>query len=96
MSVSTNMEMRVRGRPPSDAPAKALARLLKVKPRGRRKELLAVGAHVATAGSLRAARGLLERFEPSHTAGGFVLFGLAMTPDAVVLPALGASRPQWR
>jgi uncharacterized protein YndB with AHSA1/START domain len=97
MSVSTNAEMRLRRRPPSEAPAKALARVLRISPRGRRrKQMLAAGGHVGTATSLGVARGLLDRFEPDSRTAGVALFALAVTPDAAVVPALGASRPPWK
>jgi uncharacterized protein YndB with AHSA1/START domain len=96
MSVSTNAEMRLRGRPPSDAPAKALSRVLRVKSRGRRKQLLGAGGHVGTAVALGVTRGLLDRAGASPRTAGILLFATAMTPDAVVVPALGASSPPWR
>ena len=97
MSVSTNAEMRLRGRPPSDAPAKALARVLRVKPKGRgRKQALAIGGHVGTSVALGAARGLLDRTGTGSRTSGVVLFVMAMTPDAAVVPALGAALPPWR
>jgi len=96
MSVSTNAEMRLRGRPPSDAPAKALARMLRVKPRGRRKQALGIGGHLGTAVALGATRGLLDRVGAGPRLGGIVLFATAMTPDAAVVPALGAAPPPWK
>jgi uncharacterized protein YndB with AHSA1/START domain len=96
MSVSTNLEMRLRRRPPSDAPAKALARVLGMKPRGRRKQALAVAGHVGTSVALGATRGVLDRAGAGPRAGGIGLFALAMTPDAAVVPALGAAPPPWQ
>ena len=96
MSASTNAEMRLRGRPPSDAPAKALARILRVKPRGRRAQALGTAGHVGTAVSLGAVRGLLDSAGAGSRTGGLVLFAMAMTPDAAVVPALGVTPPPWR
>ncbi|HSI80724.1 MAG TPA: hypothetical protein VK919_08750 [Solirubrobacterales bacterium] len=98
MSVSTNLEMRLRNRPPSYAPAKALGRALGIDVSSdRRKRLLGVVGHVGTAVSLGAARGLLDRPRPlGPGAGGFALFGLAMAPEVIAVPALGAADPPWR
>jgi hypothetical protein len=61
MSASTNAEMRLRGRPASDAPARTLGRLLHVSTRGkRRRRRLTLGGHLATSLALGAARGGLE------------------------------------
>jgi uncharacterized protein YndB with AHSA1/START domain len=96
MSVSTHAEMRLRGRPPSDAPAKALARVLRVKAGGRRAQALGTAGHVGTAVSLGAVRGLLDPAGAGPRTGGAILFAMAMTPDAAVVPALGAAPPPWK
>lgn len=97
MSVSTNTEMRLRGRQPSYAPAEALAGLLGLSARGRRrKQRLALGGHLATAVSFGVVRGLLDRLGLGPRAAGPVMFAAAMLPDAVVVPALGATDPPWR
>jgi hypothetical protein len=97
MSVSTNTEMRLRGRPPSYAPAKALGKLFGVSTRGdRRKKLLGTVGHVATALPLGVARGLLDRLGVGSRPAGVALFGLAMAPELLVVPALGAADPPWK
>jgi hypothetical protein len=97
MSVSTNVEMRLRGRPPSDAPAKALARLFGVSARGtQRKMQLALAGHLATSVMLGAARGAIARREVGSASAGAALFALALAPEIVVVPALGAAAPVWR
>lgn len=97
MSVSTNTEMRVRGRPPSDAPAQALSRLLGVSARGRRRKLqLALAGHLATSLALGAARGLMARRGVKPGPAGAALLTLALLPEVVVVPALGAAEPPWR
>jgi uncharacterized protein YndB with AHSA1/START domain len=97
MSISTNVEMRLRRRPPSDAPARALARVLRVKVRGeKRKEQLMLGGHVGTSLALGSARGVLGRAGLKPGPAGAALFGLALLPDVVILPALGASEAPWR
>jgi uncharacterized protein YndB with AHSA1/START domain len=97
MSVSTNAEMRLRGRPPSDAPGKALARLFGVSARGtQRKMQLALAGHLATSVTLGAARGAMARREVESASAGAALFALALVPEIVVVPALGAAAPAWR
>jgi uncharacterized protein YndB with AHSA1/START domain len=97
MSVSTNAEMRVRQRPPSDAPAKALTRLFGVSARGtRRKMQLALGGHLVTSIALGAARGAMARRDVRPARAGGMLFALALAPEIVVVPALGAAAPPWR
>lgn len=97
MSVSTETEMRLRGRPPSDAPAKAIARLFGVNPSAKhRKMALALAGHVATSVTIGAARGLMARRGVRPAPAGVALFTLAMVPEIVVVPALGAAAPPWR
>ena len=97
MNVSTNTEMRLRGRPPSDAPARAIAKLFGVKARGeRRKMQLALAGHLATSVALGAARGVIGRRGVRPAPAGGALFALAMLPEVVVVPALGAAPPPWR
>ncbi len=97
MTASTNAEMRLRGRPASDAPARALERLLRVSTRGkRRRRRLTLGGHLATSLALGAARGGLELagVRPPPAAAAMLALGLA--PEVVVVPALGAAPPPWR
>lgn len=97
MSASTNAEMRLRGRGPSHAPAEAVAGLLGVSSRGRRRrQLLGLGGHLATAVSFGVVRGLLDRMGLGSRAAGAALFAGAMIPETVVVPALGAADAPWR
>jgi len=97
MSVSTNTEMRLRGRPPSDAPARAIGRIFGVEPGGRRRKmLLAFGGHVVTSVALGTARGAMDLAGMRPRPAGAALLGLALLPEVVVVPALGASPPPWR
>ena len=97
MSVSTNTEMRLRGRPPSDAPARAVSRVLGVKARGKRRKMqLALAGHLGTSIALGAARGVMARRGVEPAPAGAALFTLAMIPEIVVVPALGAAAPPWR
>lgn len=96
MTVSTNVEMRLRGRGPSYAPAKALGRVLGVRTRGKRRKMaLGAAGHVAISVSVGILRGILDRFGVGPRAAAPTLFAIAMTPDLVVVPALGASDPPW-
>jgi uncharacterized protein YndB with AHSA1/START domain len=97
MSVSTNIEMRVRARPPSDAPARALARIFGVSARGKRRRMrLALGGHLATSVAIGAGRGAMGCAGARPAPAGAALFGLALLPEIVIVPALGASAPPWR
>jgi len=97
MSVSTNLEMRLRNRPPSYAPAKALGRMLGIDANSdQSRKLLGLLGHVATAVSLGTVRGLLDRAGLGPGSGGFALFVLAMAPEVIAVPALGAADPPWR
>lgn len=97
MSVSTHLEMRVRDRPPSDAPARALARILGVSPRGKQRKMhLALAGHLATSVSIGAAGGALRSAGRRPGPMGAALFGLALVPELVIVPGLGAASPPWR
>lgn len=97
MSISTNTEMRLRDRPPSDAPARAIARLFGIRAHGERQGmLLAFGGHVATSVTIGVLRGAMGRGGVKPAPAGAAVFGLAMLPEIVVVPALGAADPPWR
>ncbi len=97
MSVSTNAEMRLRGRAPSDAPARAIERLLRIRIRGRRDRMRAVAAgHVATSVGIGAARGALDVAGMPVRAAGAATLALALVPELVIVPAVGATAPPWR
>ena len=97
MSVSTNAEMRLRGRPPSDAPARAIERLLRIRIRGRRNRMRAAAVgHVATSVGVGAARGALDAAGMPVRAADAATFALALMPELVVVPVTGAAAPPWR
>lgn len=101
MSISTNTEMRLRGRRPSYAPAAALARVfglsgpLSTRTRRRRRRLASAG-QLATSVALGTARAAIGRAGLRGAPAGGALFALAMAPEAVIVPALGGSPPPWR
>jgi uncharacterized protein YndB with AHSA1/START domain len=97
MSVSTNAEMRLRGRPPSDAPARAIERLLGIRIRGRRARMRAAAAgHVVASVGVGSARGAIDAAGMPARAAGAATLALALVPEIVVVPALGAAEPPWR
>lgn len=97
MSVSTHLEMSLRGRPPSDAPARALGRIFGLSTRGKqRKRQLALAGHLVTSVSIGAAGGALLGAHMGPAPTGAALFALAMLPEIVIVPALGAAPPPWR
>lgn len=92
MSVSTNAEMRLRGRPPSDAPAKAIEQILGTRIKGRRRRLRAAAAgHLVASVGLGCARGGMDAAGVPGAAADAATFALALVPEVVVVPALGAS-----
>jgi hypothetical protein len=97
MSISTNAEMRLRGRAPSYGPAEAVAGIFGMEAGSERtKKLLGTAGHAATSISFGAVRGLLEMAGLGQRAAGAALFGVAMAPELVVVPALGATKPPWK
>jgi hypothetical protein len=98
MTASSTLEMKLRGREPSTAPATAVGRLLGVRPTDARGEQrFASVAHSVTGVSLGAARGLLDvagATRPSVTLPA--TFAVVMTPEVVLAPALGATEAPWR
>jgi hypothetical protein len=97
MTIASTVEMRLRGRGPSDAPGRAAARLLHVRVEddpatGR----LARVGHVATGVSLGAVRGALGFAGMREPAASAVFLGISLAPDAAGLPVLGLAPPPWR
>jgi hypothetical protein len=97
MTVSSTLEMRLRGRPPSDAPGRAAARMLRVRVEddpatGRLARL----GHVVTGVGLGAARGLVGFAGLREPAASAVFLGVSLAPDAAGLPAAGIAPPPWR
>jgi hypothetical protein len=91
MSVSTNLEMRLRERGPSDAPAKALERLFGIEiDTERGEQLLVLAAHFATSITLGMVGAAIRR-RTGRAAAGAALLGASLTPEVVVVPALGAA-----
>jgi hypothetical protein len=97
MTVSSTVEMRLRGREASDAPGRAAAQGLRVRVRddpatGRLARL----GHVMTGVGLGAARGVLGFAGLREPAASALFLGLSLAPDAAGLPAVGIAPPPWR
>jgi hypothetical protein len=93
MTVASTAEMKLRGRPPSQAPADVAAKLLGVKPK---QDRFGAIAHLAMGVGLGAARGLIDVAGLRGPAAGAAFFAVAWTPDLVLVPAAGAADPPWR
>jgi hypothetical protein len=96
MSISTNAEMRLRGRPPSRVPAQAVERLVGIELGERAERVLTSVGHVATSAALGLVRGGLGALTPSSRLSGAAFAAIAYLPDFVLLPALGSAPPPWR
>lgn len=96
MTVASTAEMRMRGRPPSSAPADVAAKLLGVSDPQRTAKRFAVVAHAAAGVCLGTARGLLDLAGLRGPTAGAVFFAIAWSPDLVGVPAAGAAPPPWR
>jgi hypothetical protein len=97
MTVSSTIEMKLRGREPSMVPEQAAEKALGVHPsseEGRKR--LGTAAHVATGmslGMLRAAIGAAGVREPAASA---IHFPLAWSPDLVGISLMGLAEPPWK
>jgi hypothetical protein len=96
ITVASTAEMKLRGRPPSTAPAKVAGKLLGVKPRKRAGDRFATVAHAAAGVSLGAVRGLLDLAGVRGPAAPVAFFAIGWLPELVVVPAAGAAPPPWR
>ncbi|HKG35754.1 MAG TPA: hypothetical protein VKA89_04855 [Solirubrobacterales bacterium] len=90
MTVSSTAEMKMRSRPPSPAPRKVAERLLRVRAKDRGGKRLATVSHAALGVGLAAACRVAGIRGPA----GF--FAASMTPEVILVPALGAADPPWR
>lgn len=94
MTLSSTIEMKIRGRPASQAPAQAAGKVLGVKPTGSEQaKRFAAMTHWAYGTGWGAIRGVLASLgmsAPAATAAHLVLLWGA---EQVTLPALGAAPP---
>jgi hypothetical protein len=96
MSISTNVEMRVRRRPPSRVPAEAIERLLSINLGKRAEERLVTVGHVVTSAALGVIRGLLTGAGATAPVANAIFAATAFLPDFALMPALGTVEAPWR
>jgi len=94
ITVSTHLEMRLSGREPSAAPIDALERIA-----GRRlpaRGALGTAAHLTSGLALGVPRAAIERAGVREPLATLLFLPVALAPDVVAVPALGAAAPPWR
>jgi hypothetical protein len=97
MTASTTAEMRLRGRPPSEAPADAIERLTGWSPQTQEgRERVGTVAHAVFGTLLGLARGVIGALGLREPVASAAFLPLAWAPDLAVVPALGAADPPWR
>jgi hypothetical protein len=97
MTVSSTLEMRLRRRPPSDAPAAAAGEVLGVVPRDEAgKRRFGTLVHWAYGTSWGAARGVIGAAGVQGLPAALLHLGLVWGAEQVVLPTLGVAEPGWR
>jgi hypothetical protein len=98
MTASSTIEAKVRGRKPSDSPAKAASKVLGVSPVGEdEKKRFSQLVHWLYGTSWGAVRGLLGETDMPWTAATGLHLGTIYGTEAVMLPALGVAPPmtEW-
>jgi hypothetical protein len=94
MTVASTVEMKLRGRDASMAPAQLAAKLLGVRPQAETR--FGTIAHITAGVGLGAARGLLDLAGLRGPAAAGAFLAIAWSPDLVAVPAAGAAPPPWR
>ena len=96
MTVSSTLEMKIRGRAASTAPATAAAKVLGVEPTGEKeKERFSNVVHWGYGTGWGAARGVLGALGLSGTGAAAAHFGAVWGSEQVMLPSLGVAQPFW-
>jgi hypothetical protein len=96
MTVSSTIEMKLRGRPPSSAPASAAAKVLGVEPKGQKEEARFSNiVHWGYGTSWGAVRGLIGATGLRGPRATAVYLGAVWSTEQVTLPALGVAPPLW-
>ena len=96
MTASSTIEMKLRGRPPSSAPATAAAKVLGVEPSGQREQARFSNiVHWGYGTSWGAMRGLLGAAGLSGPRAAAAHFGAVWGSEQVMLPTLGVAPPFW-
>jgi hypothetical protein len=97
MTVSSTLEMKIRGRPPSNAPAEAAAKVLGVEPKGE-AELARFSnlVHWGYGTAWGMARGLVGASGLKGSGATAAHFGAVWGSEQIMLPALGVAPPFWK
>ena len=97
MTLSSTLEAKLRGRPPSDAPARAAGNVLRVEPRDEEgKSRFSNLVHWGYGTTWGIARGLLDRLGLSPGRATAAHLGAVWGAEAVMLPVLGVAPPVWK
>ena len=96
MTASSTIEMKLRGRPASSAPATAAAKVLGVEPKGQSEEArFASIVHWGYGTSWGAVRGLIGATGLRGVRANAALLGVVWGTEQAMLPALGVAPPFW-
>ena len=97
MTISSTVEMKLRGREASGAPAEAAGKVLGVEPTGdREKARFANIVHWGYGTSWGAVRGLIGFGGLSGAAAALTHFVAIWPAELVMLPSLGVAPPPWQ
>ena len=96
MTASSTIEMKLRGRPASSAPATAAAKVLGVEPKGQSEEArFASMVHWGYGTSWGAVRGLIGAAGLRGLRANAAHLGVVWGTEQAMLPALGVAPPFW-
>ncbi|HEX6711081.1 MAG TPA: hypothetical protein VF068_12190 [Rubrobacter sp.] len=96
MTVSSTLEMKIRGRPPSSAPADAAAKVLGVEPTGEKEQARFSNlVHWGYGTTWGAVRGLIDAAGLEGTGAAAAHFAAVWGSEQVMLPTLGVAPPFW-
>jgi hypothetical protein len=97
MTVSSTLEMKIRDRPASNAPAEAAAKVLGVEPKGEEERARFSNlVHWGYGTAWGVARGLADAAGLEGTRATAAHFGAVWGSEQIMLPALGVAPPFWR
>ena len=97
MTVSSTAEMKIRGRPASNAPAVAAGKVLGVEPKDEEGEArFSTLVHWGYGTGWGAVRGLVGTAGLEGPAAAAAHFGAVWGAEQVMLPALNVAPPFWR
>lgn len=97
MTLSSAVEMKLRQRPSSPTPAKAVSKVLGVETKGEREQArLSNLTHWGYGTSLGMLRGLPGMVGLRGLAATAAYFGVVWGMEQVMLPGLGVAQPTWK